>query len=899
MNSLWRRTWPCIVLGLLSLLTALLFAWACLFGNSVSFLVDWAPARWIIYPTPVFIELHHAVAMDTVFRRRLTLSSIPKEVRLGVRAFRACKIRINGRDVHVEWPSGDWKREHAVEITKYLRPGRNELEATVTNDSGPPALWLAVSSPETAEPLLTTNAQWEASLAGASWQMAALASVPRPFGGEDPYQIDARVIPSCAAVWPAWLVFGVLTAAVLAIGRHRFRRTEIQDSAMQESAATGRHEMDMLIPLALIGVAWAALFVHNSSYLSANHGFDAIHHLEYVHYVQTMKSLPLANQGWEMYHPPLYYLLSALLLTAGGYTLETGGLIVLRLLNLTLALCNIFTILACLRLIFPGQMRRQIFGLVFAAFLPMHLYVYQYPTNEVLATTLATAAIYFMLRILCDPDAKTRDYLLAGLALGAGALSKITVVALIPPVAMALIAHGWIDRRRHPWPRTLWRMILLGAIVFGVCGWHYARVWAHFGTPLVSNSDPGIGPPSWQDPGYRTSGEYVHFGQSLRSPLFSAWNGVWDGAYSTLWGDAECGGATTPEFRPPWSYDFMAAGFLLALLPTVAVVLGIVAAVWQFLRKPTILGAFLLTVAFAVVVFIACFTLRLAVYSAGKSFYLLPAVVPLCAFAAWGFDLLGGRRRWLQNIVGVLVGVWALNAYASYWVLPDRPLAQASRCIVLLSQGKKAEARTSSVAWRPKNRKTRPRDYCWPIFWFRRATPTRLDGCSNFCRAKTTRPSGTIFWERSLKANITRTTAAASSKSPPNSIRTIPRRRLGCIRTPCLAAASRLPRPWKRAATCCDSAPAQSRFRGKFTPTSPGSIVNSARSTRPPNTRSTFRGLRFPSESSASRFCGAAVSAAQGRRNACAISCLWTSAICPNTSESRRRCDSNARLERL
>ena len=75
-----------------------------------------------------------------------------------------------------------------------------------------------------------------------------------------------------------------------------------------------------------------------------------------------------------------------------------------------------------------------------------------------------------------------------------------------------------------------------------VCGWHYARVWHHFGTPLVGNWSAASGMAWWQDPGYRVAGDYLSFGGPLYAPAYAGYHGVWDGLYSTLWGDGLQGG---------------------------------------------------------------------------------------------------------------------------------------------------------------------------------------------------------------------------------------------------------------------------------------------------------------------------------------------------------------------
>ncbi|HEY4759381.1 MAG TPA: tetratricopeptide repeat protein, partial [Thermoguttaceae bacterium] len=191
---------------------------------------------------------------------------------------------------------------------------------------------------------------------------------------------------------------------------------------------------------------------------------------------------------------------------------------------------------------------------------------------------------------------------------------------------------------------------------------------------------------------FRTGSDYLRFGESLRSPLFSVWYSVWDGLYSTLWGDSYCAGTTVLDFRPPWSYDFMVAGMSLALVPTAAILLGSGVAIFWFLRKPTIVWTFLLAVAFLVALFLIYGAMMLPCYGSVKAFYGLPASVPLCALAALGFDLLCGHWRWLRGLIFIVLGVWALNVAATYWISPVAAETKRYMAKLFIVQGNVAEA---------------------------------------------------------------------------------------------------------------------------------------------------------------------------------------------------------------
>ena len=57
-------------------------------------------------------------------------------------------------------------------------------------------------------------------------------------------------------------------------------------------------------------------------------------------------------------------------------------------------------------------------------------------------------------------------------------------------------------------------------------------------------------------------------------------------------------------------------------------------------------------------------------YAQTKAFYALPVLLPFCALGVLGFEFWAGRGKVLRYVLGVTVGIWMLNVYASYWIRP-------------------------------------------------------------------------------------------------------------------------------------------------------------------------------------------------------------------------------------
>ncbi|MGB7749840.1 MAG: tetratricopeptide repeat protein, partial [Verrucomicrobiia bacterium] len=338
----------------------------------------------------------------------------------------------------------------------------------------------------------------------------------------------------------------------------------------------------------------------------------------------------------------------------------------LRLLTMLFGITQFVLVFLSLRLLFPKQLGRQLVGLVLAAFLPMQLYLSHYVTNETLSATLATAAIFFCLRLLRTQHALLTGYMGLGFCLGAAMLTKTTGVLLMPFIVVAVA--GKLAAEKLPLVNRLRSLGVMLAACFAACGWYYLWIWSHFGKPLIGNWDTASGFYWWQDNGYHTVADFTRFGRSLVNPLFSVFAGFVDGIYSTLWGDGLCAGAPGLDYPVPWNYDLLIAGYLLALAPTLMILTGAAVSLWRFMRKPSAEWFVLLGLSGAVVFALVFMNLKVPSYAQAKAFYGLCSLVPLCSIGAVGWEALTRGRKWLQCALGTVLLVWAMNSFASVWI---------------------------------------------------------------------------------------------------------------------------------------------------------------------------------------------------------------------------------------
>jgi Flp pilus assembly protein TadD len=655
--------------------------WKCLRDPKINFLPHDGRAEWIFFPAALDARSHPMAMMDATFRRTFTLDSQPKSARLEVRAAKRVELKINGEPVETI-ATRNWKQMSIFDVSRFLRGGENKIEARVFSDDAPPALWLVLNADSSS---LRSDQSWEASIAGSSWRNCALTSVPRKPGPGNLLAGGERVSDVLPKIWRSWIIFGVL-AILMTLAIDRWIKMDDVDLS--------RGKLFGLV--GICALAWVILYWNNAKMLPFHSGYDFKDHVAYIKYIQEHGTVPLPNEGYEMFQPPLFYALAAGLLSIFHLSTDAPAAVsVLRALTMLFGIVNFVFVFLSLRLLFPKRAVAQFIGLIVAAFLPMELYLSHYVTNETLAATLASVSIYLGVRVLTTERASVWEFLALGVGVGAAMLAKATNLLLIPPL-LAAVAIKLFQQRASisVWARTFGVTI---ATMLIVCGWYYVRIWRHFGTPIVGNWDPVLGFPWWQDPGFHTPSDYFRFGQSLIAPMFSGFNGFADGIYSTLWGESLGGGLSSMLSRTPWNYNLVIGGYWLALLPTLLVILGAAIAISRFIRRISTEWFLLLALSAATLIALVFMTLKVASYAQVKAFYGLAALVPFCAFAMVGWQTLTARSRALRSIITASLIFFAMNSFASVWIRSSSE-QHTYNALRLISQSQSAPAVSEATA---------------------------------------------------------------------------------------------------------------------------------------------------------------------------------------------------------
>ncbi len=363
-------------------------------------------------------------------------------------------------------------------------------------------------------------------------------------------------------------------------------------------------------------------------------GFDATHHLLYVDTLLERGALPSATEGWSTYHPPLFFAVAALVRGAGG------GAEALHWIGILAGVAAVWIAWAIARALRPASPESAGLAALFAAVLPVHLTSAAYFSNEAFHATLAGAGLWAVVAALRAPRVTPLRLCVVGVVLGAAILTKFTALVLVP-IAAFFVAWRLVTEPGGSLARGVAGASALLATVALVGGGFYLRTWLEHGTPLLGNWElPGADQQWWQQPGFHTPAYYLGFGEALRHPYLAGFASFWDALYSTGWGDGYIAGGTDPWRRHAfWSWDFMTAGYALALPATAALLLGFgvwARRVWRESgSEESLAGAFLLTVSWGVGLAFATLTFRLAFFAQAKAAYGLMLTAPFAlAFAA-------------------------------------------------------------------------------------------------------------------------------------------------------------------------------------------------------------------------------------------------------------------------
>jgi hypothetical protein len=615
------------------------------YSPDISFIYPHGGASWIMAPSSLS-TFSRTDPGEALFEKDFTLDPHPEgPIRVRLKALRKAQLYVNGRPVFPGRSGRDnWKTEIRADLSPWLRPGPNTLRVHVQNPLGPALLWLKVEGPNER---VVTDETWKSGIDPESMVPAILADdtrkLPDSLNAPTPFQALQRQGPRV-------LLLFAFSLGLWAIGRLFFQGRRLR----------------FLPGVTLAGITgfWVYLFFAKMALLPPDTGFDAVDHLDYLARILRKQTLPLAMDGWSMFHPPFFYLVSAAVLNMAAPLLSsTPPFLILKTIPFLCGVGNVFLAHSLGRMMFPNDPVRVFWVVLAAGTLPMNVYLSAYVGNEPLHAFLVSLALVLAVGVWRTPKTRIVPLLSLGFILGLALLTKMTAWVLIPIVGIFLF-YKWFRVEREPFPHAATKLGFWLLVLGGVAGWYYLRNLIYFGHPLVVNWNlPGM--LWWQDPGFHTPGYYLSFGDVLRYPYFAGFRSFWGSLYATFWGDGMIGGHAFWVNRPPiWNYDFMSITYLWALPAGGVFMVGLfrnLQAVW---KGPDGVSwgetAFLLLVLYGLGIFLWYSTLKVPIYSQAKAFYALSAMGPLTWIFASG---LGTVRDWLKA-----PNLWPVRALLFGWL---------------------------------------------------------------------------------------------------------------------------------------------------------------------------------------------------------------------------------------
>jgi hypothetical protein len=234
------------------------------------------------------------------------------------------------------------------------------------------------------------------------------------------------------------------------------------------------------LPEAAILLLGALVRISMATTYDVRLGVDFNGHWPYLAYVAQYLRLPPLDLTAATYHPPLYYLLGALLLRLG---LRLGALGWLAAL---LGIARLGVVWIGLERWLPESRLARLVALATAAVLPADVQLDGMVGNEALSTLLCALALVSAPAAIEGARAgHARPFAWLALWLGLALLTKFSAVALIIALGMALALEIW--RAPDSWRRgmraRLGPVAVGAAIVVGLSGWFFVRNQILHGQP--------------------------------------------------------------------------------------------------------------------------------------------------------------------------------------------------------------------------------------------------------------------------------------------------------------------------------------------------------------------------------------------------------------------------------
>lgn len=579
------------------------------------------------------------------FRTVFQIEERPKECLWDVRSYGEGMVYVNNRGV-----GGCENRWNTFELADHLVAGENEIIVKVINKSGPQML---IASSDSIG--VHTGPDWTVSGDLKRWFPTELA---------DSTKISrlSRRFPTATTVLKPYFLFSILWLifTLLLVNRVKLGLTTVYSRIFKNDSRW----------LWCIAGLWLILSLNNMTQLSLTSGLDASWHYAYTVYIWTYGELPLASDGWQYFRPPFNYILSTLLFSVlesffslftseeESFTLSHYGL---RIIPILCGTAQIYLIYQISRICFRTNETVVKLAVVVGAFLPSHVYISQFVSNEPLSGVVISWLLYRSLKIISSPETLSRSEVITlGVVSGIGLLTKYTSALMIFFVALAILFR--LKKNEHTLREQLKTFIYFSVAILLCCGWYFARNWIELGSPTPL----GLGG-VWLYPGYTTSGQLISL-KCFDTPILTATSGLFDGVYASFWLDTHLSGGVTERGIPNWNYEYMAGLAILSIPLSLLMCGGFLRGFrgcWSGELEPRHMIVLAITVFLSVIVW---HNLNHPFYCHRKATYAIGLLPAFACLLGMGFEMLPDRFE-IKNITIGYLAAWCVIVYAAFFVV--------------------------------------------------------------------------------------------------------------------------------------------------------------------------------------------------------------------------------------
>jgi hypothetical protein len=380
------------------------------------------------------------------------------------------------------------------------------------------------------------------------------------------------------------------------------------------------------------------LQLHNLSFYPPQKGFDAAGHIEYIQKIKSESRFPLAEEGVQMYHPPLYYSLGSLFPNIS-----------------TLQASQIFLYLGLL--LICGYLIRKLFKDTFLVLLAatfvgtqaVILYLTYQISNELLSTVLISITLVFYM-LESKPLALIKTVFLgcvASLALLTKATGLVVILTLF--ILMLFRDHQSLKKR------VLYCSVFLGVVLI-LGGWFFLRNYFVYGNPFITNMDFRQFYYT-QPPGFRDLAFFFNVSSIFSFDLYKAhWYSFLGGTLFSWFYDGH------NVLIPVQAFSRAGELLILASLPLLVVALR---GMYQGIRTKDRYSLVLALYSGILLLLYLLYTIKVPFYSSVKSTYISSLTLPLCYFFIFGIRSL----RVTKIVVSIYMFLYVMLVLKNLWIL--------------------------------------------------------------------------------------------------------------------------------------------------------------------------------------------------------------------------------------